>query len=60
MYGAQTPVRPSRTLLKCLEFMYQAGPDQMSNLERPEDSGQEIMELLQRQAGASLKQSIAR
>ena len=58
VYGTQMPVRRSRTLLKCLEFMYQAGPDQMSNLGRPEDLGQEIVELLQREVGVFLKQSI--
>ena len=58
MYGARRPVRRSRTLLKCLEFMYQAGPDQMSNLGRPEDLGQEIVELLQRQASWCRSQTV--
>ena len=55
VYEARTPVRRPRTLLKCLEFMYQAGLDQMSNLGKPEDFGRAIVKLLRRQVGVSLK-----
>lgn len=58
VYGAQMPIRRSRTLLKGLEFMYQVGPGQMSNLARPEELGQEIVDLLQRQVSWCLSQTV--
>ncbi|KAG6920238.1 hypothetical protein DXG01_005007 [Tephrocybe rancida] len=47
VYGPEMPVRRVRVLLKCLELMYHSGPNMMSRIGSPEETGAEVEKLLQ-------------
>ena len=49
IYGLHMPLRRARALLRCLEFMYHAGPEHMMHVGAPEYLAHDIIELLQRQ-----------
>ncbi|KAJ7510027.1 cysteine peptidase C50 [Mycena galericulata] len=49
IYGqAEMPVRRARTLVRCLEFSYHAGPEALADLESPSEMGEEVEHLLTR------------
>lgn len=54
VYGPNMPVRRARVLLKCMDFMYHAGPEVMARVSTPEDMGNEVEKLLQREVCLSV------
>ncbi|KAJ7741576.1 cysteine peptidase C50 [Mycena maculata] len=45
---AEMPVRRARTLVKCLEFSYHAGPEALAHLGSPSEIGEEVGRILDR------------
>ncbi|KAJ7087888.1 peptidase family C50-domain-containing protein [Mycena epipterygia] len=51
VYGeTEMPVRRARTLVRCLEFAYHAGPEALANLGSPVEMGEEVERLLLRKS----------